>query len=68
VGEFRMEDLERDLSVVPEVPGEVHRSHTPAPELALELVAVPESLVQGVGYGHEAAGWKDQQNVYHTFG
>ncbi len=44
VGEFRVEELERDRAVVSEVPGEIDRGHSPAPELALKLVAVPEGL------------------------
>ena len=53
--ELGVEHLDRDHAVVLEVTGEVYRGHTPAPELALELVAFGEGLGQGgVGYGHES--------------
>ena len=43
-GELRMEHLERDRAVVAEVPGEVHRGHAAAAELALDRVPVEQRL------------------------
>ena len=42
-GELRVQDLQRDRPVVLEVVGEVDRGHPPAPELALDRVAVGQS-------------------------
>ena len=42
--ELRVEDLEGDGPVVPEVAGEVHRGHAAAPELALDDVAVTQRV------------------------
>jgi hypothetical protein len=39
-GELRVEQLQRDPPVMLEVLGEVDRGHPPAPELALEHVAL----------------------------
>ena len=38
-----MQHLERHRALVPEVPGQVHRGHAPAAQLALQQVAVRES-------------------------
>jgi len=46
-GQVGVQDLERDGPVVPQVVGEIDRGHPPAAELALEAVAVLESLRQG---------------------
>ena len=43
--ELRMQHLERDRAVVPEVAGEKDRGHAPAPELALELVATAQPFL-----------------------
>jgi len=37
-----VQQLERDRPAVPEIPGEVHRGHATAPQLALEHVAVAQ--------------------------
>ena len=53
-GELRMEHLERDRAVVPEVLREVDRGHAAAAELALEPVAVGEGGLESraeVGHG-----------------
>ena len=41
-GEFGLQDLDRDLAIVLEVLGEVHRGHAARAQLALEAVAVGE--------------------------
>ena len=53
-GELRTQDLERDLPAVLHVPGEVDGGHAPAPELALERVAITEDVGQCGGHqvGH----------------
>ena len=48
-GQLGMEDLERDRPVVLQVVGEIDRGHAPAPELALERVAVPKACASVVG-------------------
>ena len=45
-GELRQQHLERDRAVVLEVAREVDHRHAPAPELALEGVAVGESRLE----------------------
>ena len=47
-GQLRMQDLEGDGAVVPNVPGEVDRGHAAAPELALEAVAVAQGGLERV--------------------
>ena len=39
-GELRSQDLQGDGSIVPDVVGEIDRSHTAASELALDAIAV----------------------------
>ena len=53
-GELRTQNLERDLPAVLHVPGEVDGGHAPAPELALERVAITEDVGQCGGHhvGH----------------
>jgi hypothetical protein len=46
-GQVGMQHLERDRPVVLQVMGEIDRGHATAPELALEPVALLESLSQG---------------------
>ena len=43
VSQLRAQDLERDRTVVPDMVGEVDRSHAAATELALDAVAVGHS-------------------------
>ena len=58
LGQFRVEDLQRNWAVVPEVSRQVDRGHTPAPELPLKHVAIAKSIGQRrVDDGHESA-WK----------
>src|SRR5204863_7358702 len=63
VGKFRLQDLERDGAVVPQVLGEVDGGHPAVAELALEAVAVGESRAEGgqsVGHRPDArahVGW-----------
>jgi hypothetical protein len=53
--EVRMEHLERDRPVVPEVAGEPDGGHAAAAQLALELVSVPQPFAQcGDRVGHDA--------------
>ena len=58
-GDLGMEDLDRHLAVVLQVFGEEDRGHPPAPQLALQAVAVCEVLrqrgEQGSGIGHGAS-------------
>ena len=52
-GELRAQDLDRYQPVVPEVAGEINRSHSALPELALERVAFPKCLFQhAISLGH----------------
>ena len=44
VRQLGMEDLQGDGAVVPEIAGEVDRGHAAAAELALEHVAVTQSV------------------------
>ena len=46
IGELGVEDLQRDGPVVPQVAGKVDRGHTPAPELALERVSLPQRFTK----------------------
>lgn len=41
-GEVRMQNLDRDITFVAEIMGEVHRGHATLPELTFEPVAVGE--------------------------
>ena len=53
VAEVRMEHLEGDGTVVPEVVRQVHRRHTAPAELALDAVALGEALLElGAQVGH----------------
>ena len=45
-GQFRLEHLERDLPLVLQIVGEIHRGHAALTELALDLVATLEGRVQ----------------------
>ena len=45
-GELRMEHLEGDRPVVPEVLGEIDRGHAPAAELALQRVPIPQPFAK----------------------
>jgi len=45
-GQLGMEDLERNGSIVLQIAGEVDCSHPPAPELALDRVAVGQRRSQ----------------------
>ena len=58
-GQFRLQHLDRDLAVVLQVLGEVHRGHAAGAELALDAVAVGESDRQAgkVGHGGQTWGW-----------
>src|SRR5689334_8162045 len=47
--ELRIQDLERDESLVTEVPREEDCSHAPAPELPLNHVAAGECFVESGG-------------------
>ena len=51
-GELGVQHLERDLAVVLEVVGEVHRRHAARAELALDAVAVGERGGERQGVGH----------------
>ena len=44
--EFRLEDLEGDLSLVPDIAREVDRRHAAGTELAQDLVASSQHIVQ----------------------
>jgi len=44
VRQLGMEDLQGDRTVVPEIAGEIDRGHAATAELALEHVAVTESV------------------------
>ena len=46
VGEFRVEDLDRHLTIVLEIVGEVDGGHAALAELALEHIAIGEGLLQ----------------------
>ena len=45
-GQRRVQHLERDRAVVPEVPREVHHGHPAAAELALDPVAVRQTALE----------------------
>ena len=49
LGQVGVKDLERDRAVVPEVMGEVHRSHATVSQLAVEHVPVAERVGRAVG-------------------
>jgi hypothetical protein len=53
-GQLGMQDLESDLSVVPEVVRQVHRCHAPTPKFTLKPVTVDQALLQSLAYvgGH----------------
>ena len=46
-GELGPEDLDRDLAVVPEILGQVHRGHPSGAELPLNAVPVGEGAGEG---------------------
>ncbi len=50
-GQLRLQHLDRDLAVVLEVLGQVHRGHAAGPELALDAVAVGEGGGEPIGDG-----------------
>jgi hypothetical protein len=53
-GELRVEDLQRDRAVVPEVIGQIDRRHAAPAELALDPVTVAEGLGEGrIDWGHD---------------
>ena len=56
VGKFRVEDLDRHLTVVLEIVGEVDGGHAALAELALEQVTVAQSIGEWrADCGHESA-------------
>ena len=54
-GELGVQRLERNRTIVPEIPCEVHRRHPASPELALDGVAVAQGTPQLFGLG-----WHDR--------
>jgi len=53
-GELGAEDLQRDLAVMLEVVGQIHRGHAPDPDFALDAVAPAQrgsKTIQDVGHG-----------------
>ena len=48
-GELGVQRLERDRTIVPEIPCEVHRRHPASPELVLDGVAVAQGTPQLFG-------------------
>ncbi len=54
--EFRAQDLERNVAIVPHVPGEIDRGHPAGAELALDRVAAGEGRGQADGLVHSKAG------------
>src|SRR6476620_7984683 len=46
-GELRLQDLDRDLTVMPEVFGQVDRRHPAAPEAALDDVSAGKRRAEG---------------------
>ena len=54
LSQIRMQDLERDGPVVPEVVGQKHRGHAAASELALDPVPIGQGRLQAIQLiGHE---------------
>jgi len=48
-----MQDLERDLTMMPQIAHQVYCGHAPAPELVFKLVAFAKGLFQPIGQlGH----------------
>ena len=55
-GELRLQHLERDLALVPEVLGQVDRGHSPLTQLALDSVAVGEGAGEALELLRHVAG------------
>src|SRR5205085_8848161 len=64
-GELRLEHLERDFSVVPDVVRQVHGCHTALAELSLEGVAIGECSLElfeasrELGHDDPVGGWRN---------
>jgi hypothetical protein len=47
-GQFRMQDLQGDRTVVPDIMGQKYSGHAATPELALNAVAIGEATLEPV--------------------
>jgi hypothetical protein len=45
-GQFRMQDLQGDWAVVPEIVGQKYGGHAASPELALDAVAISQTWLE----------------------
>ena len=48
-GELRVQDLQGDRTIVPEIVGEKHRRHATTAELALDAVAIGQAAPELLG-------------------
>jgi hypothetical protein len=52
VAELGPQHLQRDIPAVLEIPGQVDGGHAPAPELALEAVAINQGVLESLEVVH----------------
>ncbi len=61
-GQFGAQHVDRDLAVVLEVLGQIHRGHATLPELTLEGVAIGEACPERVkGHAHPPVGMRGER-------